>query len=148
MGHFLWNCPVYSERRVLFLEHLKNNVENEFEHLKNCDIAGKSHFILGTELWGSRYEELLRLVKSYIIDIIIMGIAQIKAVWLWHWSAAVSKPTREGRTPHARARVSLVSWEGRSHALLFMVPLGLPSARPMAQALRLPFEYYIYMGTI
>ena len=24
-----------------------------------------------------------------------------------------------------------------------MVPLGLPSARPMAQALRLPFEYYI-----
>ena len=50
----------------------------------------------------------------------------------------------QGGTPHARARVSLVSWEGRSHALLFMVPLGLPSARPMAQALRLPFEYYIY----
>ena len=49
----------------------------------------------------------------------------------------------QGGTPHARARVSLVSWEGRSHALLFMVPLGLPSARPMAQALRLPFEYYI-----
>ena len=36
------------------------------------------------------------------------------------------------------------TWEGRSHALLFMVPLGLPSARPMAQALRLPFEYYYY----
>ena len=50
----------------------------------------------------------------------------------------------QGGTPHARARVSLVSWEGRSHALLFMVPLGLPSARPMAQALRLPFEYYYY----
>ena len=49
----------------------------------------------------------------------------------------------QGGTPHARARVSLVSWEGGSHALLFMVPLGLPSAKPMAQALRLPFEYYI-----
>ena len=48
----------------------------------------------------------------------------------------------QGGTPHARARVS---WEGRSHALLFMVPLGLPSARPMAEALRLPFEYYISM---
>ena len=35
----------------------------------------------------------------------------------------------------ARARVSLVSWEGRSHALLFMVPLGLPSARPMGHGL-------------
>ena len=28
--------------------------------------------------------------------------------------------------------------------MLFMVPLDLPSARPMAQALRLPFEYYYY----
>ena len=125
VGHFLWNCPVYSERRALFLEHLKNNLGNEFEHFKSCDIAGKSHFILGTELWGSRYKELLRLVKSYIIDI---------------WELR--------KTLHARARVSLVSWEGRSHALLFMVPLGLPSARrprPMAQALRLPFEYYILL---
>ena len=32
VGHFLWNCPVYSERRALFLEHLKNNLGNEFEH--------------------------------------------------------------------------------------------------------------------
>ena len=69
VGHFLWNFPVYSERRALFLEHLKNNIGNEFEHFKSCDRVGKSHFILGTELWGSRYEELLRLVKSYIIDI-------------------------------------------------------------------------------
>ena len=51
----------------------------------------------------------------------------------------------EGGTPHARARIDLVSWEGRSHAFLFMVPLGLSSARPLAQALRLPFEYYIYI---
>ena len=27
--------------------------------------------------------------------------------------------------------------------MLFMVPLGPPSARPVAQALRLPFEYYL-----
>ena len=47
----------------------------------------------------------------------------------------------QGGTPHAKVRVSLVSWEGGSHAVLFMVPLGPPGARPMAQALRLPFEY-------
>ena len=51
MGHFFWNCLVYSGCRALFLEHLKNNLGNEFEHFKNCDIAGKSHFILGTELF-------------------------------------------------------------------------------------------------
>ena len=54
---------------ALFLEHLNNNLGNEFEHFNSCDIAGKLHFILGTELWGSRYEELLLLVNSYIIDI-------------------------------------------------------------------------------
>ena len=32
VGHFLWNCPVYSERRTLFLEHLKNNLGSKFEH--------------------------------------------------------------------------------------------------------------------
>ena len=41
VGHFLWNCPVYSECRALFLEHLKNNLGNEFEHLKNCDIYSR-----------------------------------------------------------------------------------------------------------
>ena len=50
----------------------------------------------------------------------------------------------QGGTLYVRARVSLVSWEGVSHAVLFMVPLGPPNARPMAQALRLPFEYYYY----
>ena len=29
--------------------------------------------------------------------------------------------------------------------MLFMVPLGPPSARPVAQALQLPFEYYLIL---
>ena len=45
----------------------------------------------------------------------------------------------------ARARVSLVSWEGGSHAVFFMVPLGLPGARSMTQALRLPFQYLVLL---
>ena len=45
----------------IILEHIKNHLGKVFEHFKSCDIAGKSHLILGTELWGSRYEELLRL---------------------------------------------------------------------------------------
>ena len=49
----------------------------------------------------------------------------------------------QGGIPHARARVSLVSWKGRSYALLFMVPLGLPSARPMAQGKRYGYHLSI-----
>ena len=44
----------------------------------------------------------------------------------------------------ARAKVSLVSWEGGSDAVLFMVLLSLPGASSMAQTLRLPLEYYYY----
>ena len=40
----------------------------------------------------------------------------------------------------ARVRVYLVSWEGGSHAVLFMVPLGHPGARSIAQVLRLPLS--------
>ena len=60
VGHFLWNCPVYSRILCIIFRASKNNLWKEFEHFKSCNVAGKSHFILGTELWGSRYEELLR----------------------------------------------------------------------------------------
>ena len=47
----------------------------------------------------------------------------------------------QGGTLYARDRVSLVSWEDGIHAVLFMVLLGPPGTRPVAQALWLPFEY-------
>ena len=53
----------------------------------------------------------------------------------------------QGGTLHARTKVSLVSWDGESHVVLFMVPFGPPGARPIAQALRLPFRYYILYET-
>ena len=63
VGHFLWDCPVYSERCALFLEHLNNNLGKEFEHFKSCDIYSRkiAFHSVGTELWGSCYEELLHL---------------------------------------------------------------------------------------
>ena len=64
----------------------------------------------------------------------------IKAIWSWYWSAAASKPTREG---HRMARVRLISWEGGSNAVLFMVQLGPSGAGSMAQELQLLFEYNI-----
>ena len=113
--------------------------------------------MLGTELWGGRYEELLRLVKSYIIDIWELRKSKLYGYGtgpLQHRNRPGKDTVCQGKGKFGklggekscivRVRVSLVSWEGRSHALLFMVPLGLPSARPMAQALWLPFEYYCY----
>ena len=137
MGHLLWNCPVYSEHLTLFLEHLKN-LGKEFEHLKSCDVAGKSHFILGTELWGSCYEELLRLVKSYIIDMWEL----CKSKLYGSGTGPLQHRSRPGRDTVCQGKSKFGKLGGGSHVVLFMVPLGPPGARPMAQALRLPFEYY------
>ena len=68
-GSLFVELPILFKAPCIIFRASKNKGGKEFEYLKSCDIAGKSYFILGTELWGSRYEELLRLVKSYIIDI-------------------------------------------------------------------------------
>ena len=64
-------CGITSLFRApcIIFKAFKKTLGKEFERFKSCDTAGKSCFILGAELWGSRYEELLHIVKSYIIDI-------------------------------------------------------------------------------
>ena len=57
---------------LLIFRAFKKILEKEFEHFKSCDVAVISHFILETELWESRYEELLRIFKSYINNIFII----------------------------------------------------------------------------
>ena len=77
------------------------------------------------------------IVKSYIIDM-----WELRKLKLYgSGTGPLQHRGRPGRDTACRGRGK---WEGGSHAVLFMVPLGPPSARPMAQVLRLPFEYYYY----
>ena len=86
----------------------------------------------------------LNLIYNYrykIVQIMMYGSA-------WHWSAAVSKLTREGHYHYilCQGKGKFGNLEGGgSHVVLmfFMVPLCLPGARTM-QELWLPFEYYNY----
>ena len=141
VGHFLWNCPIYSERRALFLEHLKNNLGNEFEHFKSCDIAGKSHFILGTELWGSCYEELLRLVKSYIIDIWELR----KSKLYGSGTGPLQYRSRPGRDTACQGKGKFGKLGGEKSCIVVYGSARSFECDAMAQVLRLPFEYYIYI---
>ena len=52
VGYSLWNCPVYSERRALFLEHLKNNLGNEFEHFFKLRYSREIAFHSGDRALG------------------------------------------------------------------------------------------------
>ena len=110
-----------------FLEHIENILRKEFEHFKSCDTVGKSCFILGSGLWGSRYEDLLRIVKSYITDI-----------WEVHKSKLYDSGTgllqyrsRPGRYGVCQGKGKFGKLGGGSHAVLFMVLLSLWDARSM-----------------
>ena len=95
VDRFLWNCPAYSERCALFLEHLKKTLGKEFERFKSCDTAGNH-----VSFWGQRFEGVvLRCWSIYLNPTCIIDIWAVCKSKLydsgWHWSAAVSKPTRE-----------------------------------------------------
>ena len=51
---------------VLKLQEL---LEDEYEDFESLDKVEKSTYVLGSELWESKFDELLSLVKEYIIDV-------------------------------------------------------------------------------
>ena len=56
VGHIFVELPCLFKAPCIIFRASKNKLGNDFEHFKSCDMAGKSHFIPGTELWGSRSE--------------------------------------------------------------------------------------------
>ena len=111
----------------------------QFAGFKSCDVVVKSRFILETELWGSHYEELLHIVKSYIIDIWELR----KSNLYGSGTGPLQHRSRPGRDNVCQGKGKFGKLGGGSHAVLFMVPLRPPGARPMAEALRLPFEHLL-----
>ena len=65
----LWECPAYNSSRSEFLSKLEEQLGSDYEHFSSLDNLGKSCFVLGNELWEEHFESLLRLVKSYIVEI-------------------------------------------------------------------------------
>ena len=54
----------------LFLfKKLQELLEDEYEDFESLDKVEKSSYVLGSELWASKFDGLLSLVKEYIIDV-------------------------------------------------------------------------------
>ena len=64
VSHVLWECSAYSSTRASFMKKLQELLEDE--SLENVE---KSSFVLGSELWESKFDGLLALVKEYIVDV-------------------------------------------------------------------------------
>ena len=66
--HVLWECPAYSSCREDFRAKFKELISDSFEQLS--DIIDKTAYVLGSELWEENFEDTLRLVKEFIVDVL------------------------------------------------------------------------------
>ena len=52
--------------RACFIKKLQELLEDEYEDFESLDKVEKSSYVLGSELWESKFDGLLSLVKEYI----------------------------------------------------------------------------------
>ena len=66
VSHVLWECSAYSNTRASFMKKLQELLEDDYEDFESLDNVEKSSYVLGSELWESKFDGLLSLVKEYV----------------------------------------------------------------------------------
>ena len=51
------------------MKKLQELLEDDYEDFESLDNVEKSSYVLGSELWESKFDGLLALVKEYIVDV-------------------------------------------------------------------------------
>ena len=69
VSHVLWECSAYSSTRASFMKKLQELLEDDYEDFESLENVEKSSYLLGNELWESKFDGLLALVKEYIVDV-------------------------------------------------------------------------------
>ena len=63
----LWECSAYSSTRASFMKKLQELLEDDYEDFESLENVEKLSYVLGIELWESKFHVLLGLVKEYIV---------------------------------------------------------------------------------
>ena len=69
VSHVLWECSAYSSTRASFMKKLQELLEDDYENFESLENVKKSSYVLGSELWESKFDGLLALVKEYVVDV-------------------------------------------------------------------------------
>ena len=69
VSHVLWECSAYSSTRASFMKKLQELLEDDYEDFESLENVEKSSYVLSSELWESKFDGLLALVKEYIVDV-------------------------------------------------------------------------------
>ena len=65
VSHVLWECSAYSSTRASFMKKLQELLDDDYEDFESLENVEKSSYVPGSELWGSKFDGLLSLVKEY-----------------------------------------------------------------------------------
>ena len=68
VSHVLWEYSAHSSTRASFMKKLQALLEDDYEDFETLENAEKSSYVLGSELWESKFDGLLSLVKKYIVN--------------------------------------------------------------------------------
>ena len=52
------------------MKKLQELLEDDYEDFESLENAGKLFYVLGSELWESKFNGLLSLVKEYIVNVL------------------------------------------------------------------------------
>ena len=67
--HVLWECSAYSNIRDTFVEKLQELLGNRYAEFDKLNSIEKNTYALGSELWGYDFDNLLSLLKEYIVGV-------------------------------------------------------------------------------
>ena len=64
-------CSAYSSTRATcsFMKKRQELLEDDYEDFESLENVEKSSYVVGSELWESKFDGLLALVKEYIVDV-------------------------------------------------------------------------------
>ena len=51
------------------MKKLQELLQDDYEDFESLENVEKSSYVLGSELWESKFDGLLALVKKYIVDV-------------------------------------------------------------------------------
>ena len=66
VSHALWECSAYSSTRVCFIKKLQELLEDEYEDFESLDKVEKLSYVLGSELWESKFDGLLIIIIAWL----------------------------------------------------------------------------------
>ena len=57
VNNVLWECSAYRSTRASFMKKLQELLEDDCEDFESLENAEKSSYVLGSELWESKFDE-------------------------------------------------------------------------------------------